>query len=282
LILNTIAHTVGATMAGAYGVEALGQSRMLAFSMIFTASILVFTEILPKTAGVVYWRSIWPYTVWPLTAMIYALYPLIWLTEKLSRLIMPSEEGKKITQEEIVAFIRLGQKEGEISRWESLWLHNIIQLKSKPVNEIMTPRTVIISLEADTSVYEALQILRSEGFSRVPIYQEESENICGYIHIRDVYQAQLDGFGQKPIKMFMKPIAYIPESKDSLQVLAQFLARRHHIAIVVDEYGGVAGLVTLEDVVETVLGSEIVDEMDKIVDMQSFARQSALRKPVSS
>ncbi len=282
LILNTIAHTVGATMAGVYGLDVLGQSLMPAFSIMFTAGVLVFTEILPKTAGVVYWRSLWPYTVWPLTAMIYGLYPVIWVTEKISSLIMPTEEDKKVTQAEIIAFIRLGQREGEISRWESLLLHNIIHLKSKPVKEIMTPRTVIVSLEAKTSVYDAVRILRSEGFSRFPIYQEDREEICGYVIIRDVYQAHLDGLGDEPIKRFMKPMEYIPQSIDSLQVLAQFLVHRHHIAVVVDEYGGVAGLVTLEDVLETALGSEIVDEMDKVVDMQSLARQCSPRKPVSS
>lgn len=273
LILNTISHTIGATMAGVYGVEVLGQALMPAFSITFTLAILIFTEILPKTVGVVYWRGIWPYTVWPLRVMIYALYPVIWITEWMSSLITRSKRGPAITEEEILAVVRLGQKEGEITEGESRLLHNIIQLEDKPVKNIMTPRTVIASIEESTTIGEAVVHLKNQGFTRFPIYREDRENIRGYVVIRDIYQAKIEGRDHEPINKFMKPISFVPESADSLQLLKQFLAGRHHIAIVVDEYGGVEGLVTLEDIVETVLGAEIVDEVDKIVDLQESARR---------
>ncbi|MDQ7782429.1 MAG: hemolysin family protein [Desulfomonilaceae bacterium] len=281
LILNTIAHTAGATMAGVYGVEVLGQSLMPAFSIIFTAVILVFTEILPKTAGVVYWRSIWPYTVWPLTTMIYALYPLIWLTEKISRLIITSGDGKKITQEEIVAFIRLGQKDGEISREESLLLHNIIDLDNKAIKDIMTPRIVIFSLEASMTVEQAVQAVEGKGHTRIPIYEKERENITGYIIAPDLFAAKTLDKPNQPIKSLAKPISFVPESTNALSLLTRFLKSRRHIAIAVDEYGGVAGLVTLEDLIETLLGDEIVDETDQVVDLQERARQMRRQLPSS-
>jgi CBS domain containing-hemolysin-like protein len=281
LILNTISHTVGATLAGVFGVKVLGLSLMPAFSILFTVAILIFTEIMPKTVGAVYWPNIWPYTVWPLTVMIYALYPIIWVTEKISRLITRAKTAPVVTEEEILAVVRLGQKEGEISERESLLLHNIIHLEDKPVKEIMTPRTVVASLEEETTVEEAIGEVRSKGFTRFPIYQGDRENIRGYIVIHDLYQAKINQQETQPIKTYVKPIFFIPESTDSLRVLAQFLTHRRHIAVVVDEYGGVEGIVTLEDLIETMLGSEIVDEMDRTVDMQEQARTRRKQKPVS-
>jgi CBS domain containing-hemolysin-like protein len=281
LILNTISHTVGATLAGVFGVKVLGLSLMPAFSIAFTVAILIFTEILPKTLGAVYWPNIWSYTVWPLTVMIYALYPVIWVTEKISRLITKGKTMPAITEDEILAVVRLGQKEGEISERESLLLHNIIHLEDKPVKDIMTPRTVIASLDEETTVQEAVGEVRAKGFTRFPLYQEERENISGYIVIQDLYQAKIDEQHTQLIKKYVKPISFIPESTDALRVLTQFLAHRRHIAVVVDEYGGVAGIVTLEDLIETLLGAEIVDEMDRTVDMQEQARRRGKQKPIS-
>jgi CBS domain containing-hemolysin-like protein len=281
LILNTVSHTVGATLSGVFGVKVLGLSLMPAFSIAFTVAILIFTEIMPKTLGAVYWPNIWPYTVWPLTAMIYALHPVIWVTEKISGLITRDKPDPAVTEEEILAIVRLGQKDGEITERESRLLHNIIHLEDKPVKEIVTPRTVIASLEEETTVEEAIAEVRAKGFTRFPIYRGDRENISGYIVIHDLYQAKLNEQQTQPIKNFVKPISFIPETTDSLSVLTQFLAHRRHIAIVVDEYGGVEGLVTLEDLIETLLGSEIVDEMDRTVDMQEQARRRRKQKPVS-
>lgn len=281
LVLNTVAHTVGATMAGVYGVDVFGQSLMPAFSVAFTVAILLFTEILPKTVGAFYWRNIWPYTVWPLTVMIFVLYPVIWVTEKITGVLTRGKSGPSITEDEILAVVRLGQKEGEISGLESRLLHNIIHLEYKPVKDIMTPRTVIASLEEETTVEEAIAEVRAVGFTRFPLYQGDPENISGYVVIQDLYQAKFNEQHAQPIRKYRKPISFIPESTDSLRVLTRFLANREHIAVVVDEYGGVAGLVTLEDLIETVLGSEIVDEMDRSVDMREEAWKRRIQKPVS-
>ncbi len=281
LILNTISHTLGATMAGVYGVEVLGQSLMPAFSIAFTLAILIFTEIVPKTVGVVYWRIIWPYTVWPLTVMIYALYPAIRVTEGISRLITKSAVEPTITEDEILAVVRLGQKEGQITERESTLVHNIIHLENKSVREIMTPRTVVVSLDGDTSVADAVDVVKTEAFTRFPLYRDDRENIFGYVVIRDIFEAKIDGRDAEPVKTFAKPISHVPESTDCLRVLTRFLAYRHHIAVAVDEFGGTAGIVTLEDMVETLLGTEIVDEMDKTVDLQELARKAAVKKEIS-
>jgi CBS domain containing-hemolysin-like protein len=281
LVLNTVSHTVGATMAGVYGVDVIGPSLMPAFSVAFTVAILLLTEILPKTLGAVYWRDIWPYTVWPLTAMIFGLYPVIWVTEKITAFLTRGKSGHSITEDEILAVVRMGQQEGAISDRESLLLRNIIHLEDKPVKDIMTPRTVIAALEEETTVEQAIAEVRATGFTRFPLYQGDRENIRGYVVIPDLYKAMIDGQHANPVSKYIKPISYIPESTDSLRVLGQFLKDREHIAVVVDEYGGIAGIVTLEDLIETVLGSEIVDEMDRTVDMREKAKRLRNQKPIS-
>ncbi len=272
LILNTIAHTAGATFAGVYGVEILGQAWMPLFSVAFTLAILLLTEILPKTLGAVHWRSIWPLIVWPLTAMKYGLYPIIIITEWVSRLLTKGHSAPGVTEEEILAVVRMGEKEGEISSKESEFVHNIIHLENQSVREIMTPRTVIVSVDGNASVEEALDLLQGKGFTRIPVYIDDREDIIGYVVMSDLYDMRHSQRGTIRVRTLAKPITFIPESKDLLAALTRFLGHRTHLAVVVDEYGGVSGLVTLEDIVETILGAEIVDEMDKAVDLQELAR----------
>ncbi len=274
LILNTVANTAGATLAGMYASKALGDGMVPLFSLLFTLAILLFSEIIPKTLGAVHWRHLWPYIVWPLTVMKYALYPLIFMTQRFSQALMRDEgRGPAVTEEDILGTIRLGARGGEISQWESLMLHNIISLEGKPIEEIMTPRTVMFTMDEEMTVAEAVTVAREKGFTRIPVYRGDRENIVGYVMTHDISSAQIQSRPETRLTSITKPIMFVREKENCLALLTNFLKKRLHIAIIGDEYGGVSGLVTLEDLIETVLGTEIVDENDSVVDLQKMARR---------
>jgi CBS domain containing-hemolysin-like protein len=273
LILNTIAHTAGATLAGMYAAGALGPEHVPLFSAIFTLAILFLSEIAPKTLGAVYWRTLWPYLVWPIRVMKYTLYPAIIVTQAFSRLFHKSTNTPSVTEDEILAIVRLGAKAGEITLDESKLVHNIISLENIPVRQIMTPRTVIMSLDASMTVREAREAADGKGLTRFPIYEGDRENIIGYVLSHDLFSSKKIRDESLPLKSLAKHINFVPQTMDSLTLLTRCLAKRIHIFIVIDEFGGVAGLVTLEDVLETILGYEIVDETDREVDLQELARR---------
>ena len=273
LILNTFANTAGATIAGMYAHKTLGVGLVPIFSIAFTFAILFFAEIIPKTMGAVYWKTLWPLIVWPLTAMKYPLSPIIWVTEKLSGFLTRGRPPAPMTEEDILGSIRLGAKEGEISQWESLMVHNIIKLENTEVREVMTPRKVMFSLDTNMTVEEALKAAGTKGVSRIPVYREDNENIEGYVMLHELGSARACSEPNTPLSAIVKPISFIAETTNCLTLLNRFLKKRSHIAIVEDEYGSIAGLVTLEDLLETVLGAEIVDETDTVVDLQKLARK---------
>ena len=272
LILNTIANTAGATIAGMYAHNVLGAAMVPVFSIVFTLAILFIAEILPKTLGAVYWRRLWPFIVWPIMFMKSIMKPFLFVTQKFTGLLTP--KGKSVpfvTEEEILGVIRMGAREGEISQLESQMVHNIISLEDRKINEIMTPRTVIFSLDESLSVKEAYEIACKKGFTRIPVYRDDRENITGYVMMHDLGSEKIMQDPDKTLADVSKPITFVEEEEDCLAMLTLFLKKRRHIAIANDEYGGVDGLVTLEDLLETVLGSEIVDETDKDIDMQKVA-----------
>ena len=271
LILNTLANTAGATIAGMYAHKTLGPAMVPLFSVIFTLGILFFAEIIPKTVGAVYWRRFWPAIIWPLTMMKYALYPAILVTQKLSETITGRESGPVITEEDILGTIRLGAKGGEITQQESLMLHNIIRLETIPVTEVMTPRTVMFVLDEESTAEEGFEAALEKGFTRIPVFRKDRENIVGYAMIHELSVARVKT-PEARLSELMKPIPIVQETQNCLALLTQFLATRRQIAVIWDEYGGVAGVVTLEDIVETLLGAEIVDENDAVVDLRKLAR----------
>ncbi len=273
LVLNTIANTAGATLAGMYAHKVLGAQAVPLFSILFTLAILFFAEIIPKTMGAVYWRSLWPMIVWPLTLMKYALFPFIIIVQTMSDRITKKAGSPPITEDDILGTIRLGAKDGEISQWESMMLHNIINLETKKVEDIMTPRTVMFALNENMTVSEALDVAGEQGFTRIPLFREDKDNVTGYVMFHELSSATVLSRPATPLSSLSKPISYVPETENCLLLLAEFLKKRRHIAIILDEYGGVSGIVTLEDLIETVLGAEIVDETDSIVDLQKHARK---------
>jgi CBS domain containing-hemolysin-like protein len=273
LILNTIANTAGASIAGMYATQVFGSEYIIVFSITFTVLILFLSEIMPKTLGAVHWKNLWPWVVYPLKLIQHVLSPLIYITEKFTGLLTHKKTPKTITEDEILALVHLGAKEGEITHDESRMVRNIINLEEKRVEEIMTPRKMVFSLNVNMSIKSAFSEVRRHAFNRIPVYENDKENIIGYVLVKDIYTLNILNKGQDNLRSIILNITKVDEDTNCLSLLNSFLKSRKHIAAVMDEFNGLAGLVTLEDLIETALGHEIVDETDKVVDLQAAARK---------
>lgn len=273
LTLNTVANTAGAALAGALAAEVLGAHATAWFAALLTLLILAFGEIVPKTIGVTYSGSVAAFMARPLQWMILVLTPLIWFSGLLTRLVAPGgkSEGFAATEEDIRAITSMSRRAGQIQAYEESAIRNILLLDSKYVSEIMTPRTVVHSLPADISVAEAYANPKFWHYSRVPVYGEDNEDIIGLVLRRRMAQAMAEDQGQVLLRDLMQTVRFVPESRTVDQLLLDFLNSRMHIMVVIDEYGGLAGVVSLEDVLEEMLGREIVDDTDSIADHRAAA-----------
>lgn len=273
LTLNTIAHTVGAIGSGAKATVVFGSAWFGLFSAIMTLMILFLSEIIPKTIGAVYWRKLAGLTAQFVRGLIWSLYPLIWISEALTRLVARGRSPHVFSREEFVAMAGIGESTGKIDPRESRIIRNLFRFDSLTAADIMTPRTVISGFSQDMSITEALDANPSVTFSRLPLYQTNLDHITGFILKDDLLNEKAQGRGDVKLITLKRELKTVPGNISHSNLLGFLLDERQHIALVVDEYGGTEGLVTTEDVVETLLGMEIVDEMDKVQDMQALARQ---------
>ncbi|MFV0435951.1 MAG: CNNM domain-containing protein [Desulfopila sp.] len=273
LTLNTIAHTVGAIGSGAKATAIFGSTWFGVFSAAMTLAILFFSEIIPKTLGAVYWRKlVWPTAIF-VRGLIQLLFPLIWISEKLTKFIAHHKEVHAFSRKEFVAMAALGEQAGKIREHESRIISNLFRFESIKAEDIMTPRTVIFALPQDMTVTQALEFKMHAPFSRLPLYREGIDDITGFILRTDMLLSKAQEQDEVKLVTLRRDIMTVSGEMHLSGLVEFFLDHRQHIALVVDEYGGTKGLVTLEDVVETLLGMEIVDEMDKVEDMQAMARR---------
>ncbi len=273
LTLNTCAHTAGAAVAGWAWANLYGKESLWLFTVGFTVIILIFTEILPKTLGVVYNTQIAPPLARPLRGLVLIFRPVIAVMGLLSRLVSKKKTGPDHTEDDIRAIVALTRRAGSIKPYEEQSIRNILLLDSKVVEQIMTPRTVVFSLSAAMTVAEAWEQQPRWPHSRVPVYDRDPEDIVGVVYRRQVLEALADDRDELKLSDIMRPVRFVLESVTLDNLLVKFLGSRVHLCVVLDEYGGVAGVVTLEDVLEEILGREIVDETDQVVDMRELARQ---------
>ena len=278
LTLNTIAHTVGAIGAGAKATAVFGSAWFGVFSAVMTLLILFLSEIIPKTLGAVYWRSLTSVTAYFVRTLIIILYPLILVSELLTRLIAHGKEVHIFSRDEFIAMADMGEQSGQIKEQESRIIQNLFHFESLTAKDIMTPRTVIVALQQDITVSDALMEHPHNVFSRLPIYDKDLDGITGFVLKDDLLLAKAKDKHDMPVKSLQREIMAVSDALPLSQLLEKLLDERQHIALVVDNYGGTRGLVSLEDVVETLLGMEIVDEMDKVADMQTLARQQWERR----
>ncbi len=272
LTLNTIAHTVGAIGAGAKATIVFGSAWFGLFSAIMTLLILFLSEIVPKTLGAVFWRTLAGPTAIFVRGLILALYPLIKISEWLTRLIARRKGLHVFSREEFIAMARVGERAGKIDEDESRIIRNLFRFESLKVVDIMTPRTVISALREDLTVVEAMDAIANMPFSRLPLFRTDLDNITGFILRTDLLLSKAQGHDEAKIDTLKRDILTVTAEMSLSDLLEALLDQRRHIAVVAGEYGETKGLVTLEDVVETLLGLEIVDESDKVEDMQALAR----------
>ena len=278
LSLNTIAHTVGAAGVGAQAAIVFGEAYTGIIAAVLTLLILVLSEIIPKTLGAVYWRTLTPSVVRMLTATIIAMWPLVKLSQGITHLLSQEEEETAFSREEFTAMAELGEEEGVFEEKESRILRNLFRFNSLRVKDVMTPRTVIFDLPENTTIGEVVEEHDEFRFSRIPVYDDDPDDITGYV-LKDemLLRAAQEEF-DVTLEEMARDILVVHETLPLPDLLERLLDRLEHIALVVDEYGGVAGVVTMEDVVETLLGLEIVDEADSVEDMQALARKQWFKR----
>ena len=273
LSLNTIANTAGAAWAGAAYLVVFGEERLWLFSAAFTLAILLFSEVIPKTAGVVYSRGLAGPVARPLLAMVWFFRPLIWLTGQVTRVIARGQGSPGVSEEELLVMARLGHKEGAIDADEAAVIENILGLKERTVRDIMTPRTVVSSLAVASTLRQVRDSAQSLNHTRLPVYDAGADDVVGTVHRQDLLAAMAEGQWDRTLEEMMRPVDFVTDSLGAGRLLRRLLESRQHLVMVIDEFGSLAGLVTLEDVLEEILGTQIVDEFDAAVDMRELAHR---------
>jgi CBS domain containing-hemolysin-like protein len=273
LTLNTIAHTIGAIGAGAKATVVFGSAWFGLFSAGFTLMILFLSEIVPKTIGAVYWSKLVGPTSFFVRTLVVVLFPIVWISERMTKFISREKDMHIFSRDEFIAMASVGVKTGQIRSKESRIIQNLFQFESLKVSDIMTPRTVISALPEDMKIIDSLKQVVQTPFSRIPIYRTNIDNITGFVLKDDVLILTAQKRGDDKLITLKREIPSVPESVSLTLLLERFLKDRKHIAIVINEYGGTDGLVTLEDLIETLMGMEIMDETDDVEDMRVLARK---------
>ena len=273
LTLNTIAHTIGAAGAGAQATKVFGSVYLGLFSAVLTLLILIFSEIIPKTLGAKHWKKLAPVTSRSLRYLIIVLYPFIKMSEWVTGNDNQHNRLTGLSREEFSAMAELSNQDGQLLERESHFLKNLMNLHNCSVNEAMTPRTVIFSLSQDLLVREFFHKYEQNAFTRIPIYDHDNENITGYVFRSDLLLAQARGNGEQSLANYKHKLPAILIKSPLFQAFDLMLQQRTHMVLIVTEYGDIEGIVTMEDVMETMLGFEIVDEKDKTIDMQKEAKK---------
>lgn len=273
LTLNTIANTLGSIGAGAQANLVFGSAWFGVFSAVMTMAILTFSEIIPKTLGTVYWRQLSGVVAYFVFAIIKLLYPVIWLSERLTRLLVKGKDAHVFSRREFAALASVGEESGHIDPLESRIIRNMLAFGAIKVEDIMTPRSVIMAFEQSALVSDVFANHSKIGFSRLPVYDEGLDDITGFVLKTDLLLSKANGNLNQPLSNLSREVSFVFNKMKLFDLLDFMLKERIHIAIVVGEYGEVKGLVSLEDVLETLLGLEIVDEIDKVEDMQQLAKQ---------
>ncbi len=273
LSLNTVAHTIGASGAGVQAQAAFGESSVTIASIILTLLILIFSEIIPKTLGASFWKRLAPYSARILGILIVITAPLVWLSQGITKIIGGSgHHGPTLSREEFSAMADIGSKEGIFDEEESRILSNLFRFNALRAQDVMTPRTVILAFDQTLTASDAFNNEAFMRFSRIPVYDENLDTISGYVLKQDLLAEIAEDRHATELSTLKRELLILPASTTLMRTLDQMLEAHEHIALLVGEYGGTAGIVTMEDLVETLLGLEILDESDADVDMQALAR----------
>jgi CBS domain containing-hemolysin-like protein len=285
LTINTITNIVGSSLV-AYRVQQIfGETILTIFSGILSLLILIFCEVIPKSLGANYWKTLAPYGAYIIQLMIFIVYPAVWLIEAVSAKLSNNNEQPEVTRDEFIMTAQIGAEEGTLKAKESTIIKNLLMLDKIFVSDVMTPRTVLFAIEDTETVEDVFNKFKPIRFSRIPVFKDNLDNIIGMTSRYKILEAlSHDGEHNKKIGELLSPIATVSERMHVYQLLDFFIKEKEHLVLAIDEYGVVTGLVTLEDAIETLLGVEIVDEYDNVEDMRKYAleqwqiRKQKLRK----
>jgi CBS domain containing-hemolysin-like protein len=277
LTLNTIAHTVGAIGVGDQASKIWADANPLITGLlvpvIMTLAILVLSELIPKTLGANYWKELAPFTARSLSLVIKALYPLVWFSQFVTRALKKEEVGSAFSRSDFLAMADIGAQHGVFEQQESDIIGNLLRFKDVRAKDVMTPRTVVKAAPAGQKVGDFFEQNKDLRFSRIPLYEEDSrDHVIGYFLKDELLARMVEQHVDLELRSLKRDIIAVTEDFPILKLFERFMSDRELIAIVVDEFGGMAGIVTMEDVIETLIGIEIVDESDGAADMQHQAR----------
>ena len=275
LTLNTIAHTVGAIGVGAQATKIWGASVMstAVVPVVMTLAILLLSEIIPKTIGANYWRELTAFTVRCLKIIMWVLAPLVFISQLITKALKKDKEASVFSRADFGAMAELGSQQGIFDEGESNILRNLLRFNTVYAKNVMTPRTVMITSDETQSIRDFHDQHPNLRFSRIPVYSGSQDHITGYVLKDSVLKKLVEGQGDDMLSSIRREVLVVKESFPIPELFNHFTVKREHIAVVVDDFGGTAGLVTMEDVIETLLGLEIVDERDSATDMQALARK---------
>ena len=272
LTLNTFAHTVGAAGVGAQAQFIWGEEYLTVFSIILTLLILIFSEIIPKTIGVNYWMQLTRFTVVTLRILMAILFPFVWISQNITRIFNINKRKSVLSRSDFSAMAELVDEQGIFGHGEFRIIRNVAMFDQIKIRDIMTPRTILFAAEEDTTIKEFHKQHPDFIFSRVPLYSKNLDTINGFMLKDELLVKIIEGDIHKPLKSIARNILNVYQNLSIPQLYSRLIKENEHIALVIDEYGGTAGIVTLEDVIETILGLEIIDETDNIEDLQKAAR----------
>lgn len=275
LTLNTIAHTVGAIGVGAQATKVWGASIMstAVVPVVMTLAILLLSEIIPKTIGANYWRELAPFTVRCLKFIMLVLAPLVFISQIVTSALKKDKEASVLSRADFTAMAELGSREGVFDEGESTILRNLLRFDTVLAKHVMTPRTVVIAASETVSVREFHETHPNLRFSRIPIFEGSLDHVTGYVLKDAILKSLVDGKDDLSLASLRRELTAVKEDFPIPKLFDHFTTNREHITLVVDGFGGMAGIVTMEDVIETLLGLEIVDEQDGTADMQALARR---------
>ena len=284
LTLNTIAHTVGAIGVGVEAGKLFGNSVIdfMFFGIsyesliagLMTLAILILSEIIPKTLGATYWKVLTPFTITSLKFLLILLAPFVWLANWITRIVKKEGNKSVLSRADVAAMADAGLKSGALEQEESSIIHNLLKLKKLTVEDIMTPRSVIQTMDESLSLKEAYSKNKPLIYSRIPVFKEQPDNITGMVLKDDILQNLAEDLHHKKLSDVKIDILFVEENITVFKLMDTLVLKRQHMAMVADKFGSTIGLVTLEDLFETLLGLEIIDESDKVEDLQKLAREN--------
>lgn len=273
LVMNTIANTVGASLVGGEAAKLFGSTGVGVVSGVFTLCVLLFSEIIPKTIGTTYWRSLALPASRVVMWLIWITFPLVFLIERVTHLISRRAATVNVSREDVAAMVTTGAEEGVLEKDENKMIQNLLRLDEFTAHEIMTPSSVVTMAERNQTIGDFYKEEEFKQFSRIPLYEEENDEYAtGYVLKQEILEKMAEDKFSTPLKDLERPVLTFPEDTPVSDIWEKLLESKEHISVIIDEYGSMRGIVTMEDVIETMLGYEIVDEKDEVVDMQELAK----------